>query len=397
VRLFGISIKRILPWNLSKKIKHISAQVDGMLSPSHNIVAPLSDKDALGILSRRVHEAAQRFSMGTDTIDHEKRQLDLIVNTLPEAVVVTNTDGVVLMANSAWYALFDSTPADVGRNILEIVRATAIFDNISTALASDTPTEREFNNNGKYLITQSIPFQSPLINGCITVIRDLSRIRRLEDLRREFTANVSHQMKTPLTSILGYSETLLDGAMNNTEVLGPFINTIHKQALKLKKLIEEIMELARIESPALNLKTEDLDVAVLLNDVADQFHNNKTGVIVNCDAPSITIHADPDSLRHIIQNLVDNAVKFTPAGGKVSVSAKAENTTISITISDTGVGIPEEDLPRVFERFYRIDPSVEGAGLGLAIAKHLTDRMGGTIKVSSHRGEGASFTITLPQ
>ena len=243
--------------------------------------------------------------------------------------------------------------------------------------------------------------------GAVLVLHDITELRRLERLRQDFVANVSHELKTPLSVIKACIEALIDGAVEEPDVRKPFLEQISDQGERLHLLILDLISLARIESgeEAMDFQAVSLDQAVA--DCLDRHQPRAeaknlqmAAVPPHGDSPKLSVWADEEAFGQILDNLVNNAVKYTPASGSIHVRWLPNGTTVSLQVEDSGVGIPERDLPRIFERFYRVDKArsreLGGTGLGLAIVKHLVQTMKGTVKASSEVGKGTTFTITLP-
>jgi two-component system phosphate regulon sensor histidine kinase PhoR len=236
------------------------------------------------------------------------------------------------------------------------------------------------------------------------VLRDVTELRQTERLRRELTANVSHELRTPLTSIKGFAETLLDGAMQDDVTCRRFLAIIDGETDRLVKLVDDLLDLSLLESKRLTLELKPVDVSVLVAHTVDKLRplaQTQRLTLHQSAPPGIVVSADADRLEQVLTNLVDNALKYTPEGGRVDVQVAAANGEIEVLVNDSGRGIGPEDLPHVFERFYRADRSRTrgsgGTGLGLAIAKHIVEAHGGRISVSSQPNAGTTFKVTLPR
>ncbi len=244
--------------------------------------------------------------------------------------------------------------------------------------------------------------------GAVVVIDDTTDVRRAERMRQDFVANASHELKTPLAVIKSTVETLLDGAAEDPEARAGFLEQVDREADRLADLIKDMLSLARIESGALGLEPRVVKLDKAITDCMERHHpraDTKTLTLVEkppADAPAdVAAWADPDALRQVMDNLVDNAIKYTPNGGRITVRWGATADTVSFEVEDTGVGIPEADVNRVFERFYRVDKARDRAqgstGLGLSIVKHLLQAMRGQVRVNSKPGKGTTFRVTLPR
>jgi two-component system phosphate regulon sensor histidine kinase PhoR len=251
----------------------------------------------------------------------------------------------------------------------------------------------------------------PLPRGIVLVLHDTSELRRLERVRQEFVANVSHELKTPLSVIKACVETLLDGAMDDPQHRSSFLQQIAEQAERLHALILDILSLARIESGSEALESEAVPLAPLVAACVErhQARAKAKNQLLEAMPPSsppdvngdIAAWADEEAVNQILDNLIDNALKYTPPGGRIGVRWRAEDGQICLEVEDTGIGIPEQDLPRIFERFYRVDKAraraLGGTGLGLSIVKHLVQAMHGSIQARSRLGRGTTFSIRLPR
>jgi two-component system phosphate regulon sensor histidine kinase PhoR len=240
--------------------------------------------------------------------------------------------------------------------------------------------------------------------GVIAVFHDITRLKELEKIRRDFVANVSHELRTPLTTIKGYAETLLEGALKE-EVASQFVQVIKRHSDRLEKIVEDLLILSKIESKEFQLKMESLSVSDLIGDVLDfikePLNKKKISVSVGELPPTLLVYGDRQYLEQVLINILDNAIKYGHEGGRMIISATERGQReVEISVKDDGIGIPKEDLLRVFERFYRVDKGrsheLGGTGLGLSIVKHIVQAHGGRIWVESQLGEGSTFYFTLP-
>jgi two-component system phosphate regulon sensor histidine kinase PhoR len=239
--------------------------------------------------------------------------------------------------------------------------------------------------------------------GAVAVLRDVTELRRLERARRELTANVSHELRTPLTSIKGFAETLLAGAMRDERTCRHFLEIIDQEANRLVKLVDDLLDLSRLESKRLGLELGQVRVGDVVAEAVTKMRQLAGGRALELrPAPGdVTVLADRDRLAQVMTNLLDNAIKFTPDGGRIAVGWRTLNGEVEVTVADNGPGISPADLPHIFERFYKADraraATAGGTGLGLAITKHIVEAHGGRIRVASAPGEGTTFAFTLPR
>jgi two-component system phosphate regulon sensor histidine kinase PhoR len=295
-----------------------------------------------------------------------------------------------------------------GRRPLEVARVPALQEALDEALRADHPTTREMALGGvqEKVIRASLAAlrDGEATVGAVAVFHDVTELKRLERARREFVANVSHELRTPLTAIKGYAENLRDGGLQDPAVAAQFVDVIHRNAERLRSLIEDLLDLSSVEQGQARLTLGPVRLADVVAQAAAVIRPaaQKKGQTLTLDlAEGLSApRADRDRLAQVLINLLENAVKFTPEGGRIAVSGSAAPGRVVLSVSDTGVGIPPDEVPRIFERFYRVDRSRDrregGTGLGLAIAKHLVQAMGGTIQVESAQGAGTTFRVTLP-
>jgi two-component system phosphate regulon sensor histidine kinase PhoR len=358
-------------------------------------------------LANSLNEMAQRLHAEIDRVRGERSQLRAILASMAEGVVAIGPGQRVLFANEAAGRMLDfDAAAAVDRPLYELTRQPAIQSVIERGLTTREP-QRESAEIKKPTPRHVSLFVAPLRDsaGAILVIDDISELRRLERLRQEFVANVSHELKTPLAVMKACVETLQDGAVEDPEARGPFLQQIADGADRLHALILDLLSLARIESGEEMFEFESLPVQEIVELCLDRFRpraESKRLALEAAPPPQpLSVWADSEALGQILDNLVDNAVKYTPDGGAVRVRWTRSGENVSLSVEDTGPGIPERDLPRIFERFYRVDKArarqLGGTGLGLSIVKHLASAMNGTVKVSSRLEEGSTFTICLRQ
>ena len=339
-----------------------------------------------------------------------------------EAVIAVDDRQRVLFANDAAGRLLSFLPeAAVGRPLLEAVRHHSLHQATAEALAAwpgggraapgqqngQPPTRRLEITLGtlppRILSTHVARLPGEPCPGVVVVLDDVTELRRLENLRRDFVANVSHELKTPLSSIKAYAETLLSGALEDKEHRRQFVARIDEQADRLHQLIQDLLSLARIESGVEVHQIVPVPLAELMSEClahhAPAAEAKQITLSSESPAPSVCVAADYEGLREILDNLVDNAIKYTPNGGSVTIGTRHDDGHVLIDVRDTGIGIAAEDQLRVFERFYRVDRArsreLGGTGLGLSIVKHLVQAFGGSVSLNSAPGEGSTFTVRL--
>ena len=365
------------------------------------------NRDELGALARAFNSMGRELGRRLSELRDSDRRQATVLGGMIEGVVAIDDNQQVLFANAAAGRLFDFRPLEVeGRPLLEVVRHHALHQAVSAVISSRRPQRLEIEWAERNLSVQATPLVGDPAAGVVVVLHDTTELRRLETLRRDFVANVSHELKTPLSSIKAYSETLRDGAMDDEQNRTVFLERIVDQADRLDDLIRDMLNLARIESANQPFEIK----SVLVNDAAsaclrDYLPRAEAKKIRLWSKPpegELGVKADPEGLRVILGNLVDNAIKYTPEGGDVCVrwGQQGAGELVCIDVVDSGVGIPREKLDRVFERFFRVDEArsrdLGGTGLGLSIVKHLAQSFGGSVAVTSEANTGSTFSVTLP-
>jgi two-component system phosphate regulon sensor histidine kinase PhoR len=363
---------------------------------------------ALTDLARATNAATLAVAARVERLEAERSQLLAVLGGMVEGVVSLDSQHTVLFANDCAGELLGFASAQAaGRKFWEVVRHRRLQEIVHGVLGGPEPIREELDWPG--LTTRHLALYAARLTGpdpgAVLVLHDITDLRRLEGVRQEFVANVSHELKTPLAVIKVCVETLLDGAAADADARGGFLTQIDEQADRLHNLILDLLSLARIESGTAVLEIRPVPLESAVGDCLDRqrARAEAKGLQLEATPPgggAVAALADEESLDAILDNLVDNAIKYTPGGGRVAVRWITGGAYAVIEVEDTGVGIPERDQPRVFERFYRVDKArareLGGTGLGLSIVKHLTQSMGGEVGVRSTVGRGTTFTIRLP-
>jgi two-component system phosphate regulon sensor histidine kinase PhoR len=388
--------------DLSRHVRSLSGTA---IDPSDAV----GNYDELGALAGAFDRMQRDLADRRDQIEGHAERLQTVLSSMAEGVLAVGPDKSILLANDAARQLLDfATPNAQGRSLLAVTRARPVHEAITHALASPSPIIQEFDSPGptrRKLALRAKRLPGDPCPGVVVVLHDMTELRRLESLRRELVANVSHELKTPLAAIKGYAETLRLGAINDQEHNLHFVRRIEEQADRLHKMILDILQIARVESGQESFEFDDVAVADLLQRCSDQFTAAATAkqielAIESPDRP-LSIYADEEGAQTILSNLVDNAIKYTPSGGRVRVRALGQEAFIVLEVTDTGAGIPQQHLERIFERFYRVDRArsseLGSTGLGLSIVKHLAQAFGGNVSVDSQPGRGSTFRVELPR
>lgn len=347
----------------------------------------------------------------SNKVKHEQTsrvELHKIFETMRESVLLVGTDTRILASNEAAYNAFSrKNGALEGKRLSEVIRDLGLHEAFRKALENNEFSDLQLEILGtekRKFDVHVAPFEFENAKHAVGIFYDITQIEHLERVRQEFFSNISHELRTPLTSILAFVETLEDGAINDEENNRHFLQIIRRNAERMHHLIDDILELSSIESGRIELQPKQICLHSLVKEVFTNLSNKAQEFkveLVNEIPPEIQVYADVMRLEQMLTNLVDNAVKFNRENGKVTVSHRQNEQNDAISISDTGEGISNEHLQRIFERFYRTDRArsreIGGTGLGLAIVKHLAKLHGGEISVCSTPGKGSTFTIELPK
>ncbi|MDD5108557.1 MAG: ATP-binding protein [Candidatus Omnitrophica bacterium] len=351
----------------------------------------------------------ETFKKRINILENENNRIHAILNSMVEGVIAVDRDTRVLWLNPTAEDIFNISQGSAqGRIFLEVFPNNDIAaiialvlkkgEHISKELTLIWPMQKVFQVNASPI------FESKATSGCLMVIHDITEIRRLENMRRDFVANVSHELKTPLTSIKGFVETLLEGAINDKENSVNFLKIINDHADRLSTLINDLLDLSHIESKQMQLRRDKFDLLGLINEIILGFNSQakKKEIEINYKLPqSLEIIADKSKIEQVFTNLIDNAIKYNKEKGFVKIYSEEPVNKIKIVIEDSGPGIPAKDILRIFERFYRVDKArsrqLGGTGLGLSIVKHIIELHGGNVGVESTEGIGSKFWFILPR
>lgn len=360
--------------------------------------------DDVGALAGALDELADNLASTLGKLERERDRLGAILESMAEGVLVTDARGQVVLANRALREMFLLGGDVEGREPIEVVRNADLHELFAEAARSSVPTSRELSIEGvrpRRVMARVAPVEQAGA-GAVAVLSDVTELRRLETVRRDFVANVSHELRTPVAAIRGAAETLLLGGAQKAETAFEFATMIDRHAERLHRLVEDLLELSRIEARELRIDPAPLELraeaerARELLSLAAQARRTKVRVEVG----ELRVLADRAALEHVLTNLLENAIKYSPEASVVTVRAERRGETVRTLVEDDGPGIEARHLPRLFERFYRVDAGrsrqVGGTGLGLAIVKHLAEAMGGAVGVESTVGRGSRFWIDLP-
>lgn len=426
-----LSVSAWILLHIIRPIASVGQMAEAMAAGNYGRRAFVPNRDELGTLARTFDSLRRDLEARAAQLDQSGDRQSTVLGGMIEGVIAVDWRQRVVLANPAAGRLFDFSPmAAEGRPLLEVVRNHALHKAVTTALSTGQPQRLETKSTiphaasggqhptatVQYVEIHVQPLPGEPCPGVVLVMHDTTELRRLESIRRDFVANVSHELKTPLSAIKAYAETLRNGALTDPETARRFLARIEEQADRLHGLIMDMLMLARIESDQQTFEIVSVDVAQVaaacLEDRRASAEAKRIRLSIEPQQLPCRVRADREGLCQIFDNLIDNAIKYTPEGGQVTVawhcdpsnaqdaSASAETPLVRIMVRDTGIGIRPEDQRRVFERFYRVDKArsreLGGTGLGLAIVKHLAQAFSGRVSVESEVGRGSTFIVELP-
>jgi two-component system, OmpR family, phosphate regulon sensor histidine kinase PhoR len=364
--------------------------------------------DALADFAEALRRAVASLGQTIYSLTDERNRSSAILGSMVEGVAVVAGDERILFCNRAFEQILELPDgSSQGRTLVEALRQADLIDLVRRALpgAEEITGEVEVGTvRRRNFSVTAAPVRAAGTNGAVLVLHDITELRRLERVRRDFIANVSHEFKTPLTAIQGFAETLLNGALDDRANRRRFVEIIREHARRLARLTDDLLKLSRIEAGRLELEIRPVPVEALVGGCVEtaRFKAEAKGIEIHVELKKgiPAIRGDSVQLGEVLQNLLDNAVQYTPSGGRIEVISCANGHDVVFTVADTGIGIPEADLERIFERFYRVDAArsreAGGTGLGLSIARHIVDAHGGRIWVESAVGLGSRFHFSIP-
>ncbi|TVR51727.1 MAG: HAMP domain-containing protein [Spirochaetaceae bacterium] len=365
-----------------------------------------------------LNDMAHQLADTIGSITRQRNELEKILTSMVEGVIVVDSDRTIRSMNRAAAGMFALSPvsapaandASQRRTILDVLRSTDLDAVAEKVLATGTPTEDTitiYTKPVRHLQVHGTSLTTDAGTGVLLVLNDITRLRRLEEVRQDFVANVSHELKTPITTILGFVETLRDGAIEDTDSAPRFLEIVHSSAIRLSLIVEDLLSLSRLEALDATVPLESCSLREIVEKSIEacsrQAREKRIDVQAFHDGPDYA-ELNRTLLEQALINLVDNAIKFSPTGSTVKIDTKVEANTagssLVLSVSDRGHGIPRKDLPRIFERFYRVDRArsreMGGTGLGLAIVKHIAIAHHGEVTAESREGHGSTFTIRIP-
>ena len=409
--MVGTAIAAMVVGRIIHPIARLTERAQAIASGEDREPLAVESKDEVGLLSASFNRMQSQLAKRFRQLRESNQQMATVLSSMDEGIIAVDADENIVLANDA-SKRFLNFPQEVerGRHILEVVRNRPLHELVQECLAAGSEggaIKKEFESTGQQprdLSVHATCLPGNPVRGVVVVLHDISELRRLENLRQEFVANVSHELKTPLASIKAFAETLRMGAVNDKENNLRFISHIEEQAERLHQLIMDMLHIARVESgeEAFDITSVRFDSVAqsCVSQHTESARHKKIELILEPPPIEARVRVDEDGLRTILDNLISNGIKYTPDGGKVTVRWRDDGTDVVLEVEDTGIGIAQQDQARVFERFYRVDKArsseLGGTGLGLSIVKHLSQSFGGSVVLESSEGGGSLFRVRLP-
>lgn len=412
--VLGIIMAIIISRSLTKPIAEINNRTTRIAQGDYSGSIEVRSNDEIGQLADKVNALALRIEETTNSTEFERRRLDSVLEHMTDGVIATDRRGSINIINTSalhMTGIEDSTVA-MGQSILEVLRISGTYS-LRELLDNQEELLLDFSTDERQLIIRAyfslIQRASGFISGLVIVLHDVTEQQRIELERRQFVSNVSHELRTPLTSVKSYVDALQDGAIDDPEVARNFLAVAQDETTRMIHMINDLLELSRMDSGTMKLEKEYVNVSELFNYILNRFDmiianddNPKKQYTIKRHIPKSQIWVDLDTSKftQVIDNIMNNAIKYSPDGGVVTAELLDKQSEVVLRISDQGLGIPKKDLNHVFDRFFRVDKARSraqgGTGLGLAISREIIEQLGGRIWVESTEGKGSTFSIALP-
>ena len=386
---------------LRNSLSHYAAVLRSVAKEEKKVSDLPEDLPALEDFSNAVKTLALALRLQTSAVEAERARLAAVLDRMTDGVLIADSSGQIQFANPAAERLFE-TAAIVGRRVVEVLRQHQLVETWQRSRETGDAQEESVELPTRRRFLQLVVLPDRQTGGSLLLVEDLTRVRRLETVRRDFISNLSHELRTPLASLKALTETLRDGALEDPKAAPRFLGRIETEVDALTQMATELLELSRIESGQVPLERKAMPAAALLFSAAERMRAQaeRAGLVLRIDPVQemTEVLADAPRLEQVLVNLIHNAVKFSPPGGEVVLGAQTDSEFVRFSVRDSGVGIPAEDLERIFERFYKADRarSGGGTGLGLSISRHLVEAHGGRIWAESTEGQGSTFYFTIP-
>ncbi|HNU79515.1 MAG TPA: ATP-binding protein [Bacillota bacterium] len=388
-------------------IKEVTSKAERLAKGDFGQTIAVKSRDEVGQLNEMFNYLTVRLKSTMDEMSREKNKVEAILTNMTDGIIAVNAEGVVIHANPAAYKIFNIREEDLyNRNFDDAAEKLDLGITFNDIL-NDSDNNYNILSINNLIIKISVV---QIINehnkaeGAMLVLQDVTEQEKLDKMRKEFVANVSHELRTPLTTIRSYTETLLDGALDNKEYTLNFLKVINSESERMTRLVKDLLQLSKLDYDKMEWNMKSLSILNILRDCVVKMEmaakQKNQSLSFEAIGELCEINGDKDRIEQVIINIISNAIKYTPENGSIKVTAKRLKDSVEIRIADSGIGIPKDDLPRLFERFYRVDKarsrSMGGTGLGLSIAKNIVEAHKGSIRIESEYGKGSEVIINFP-
>ena len=409
----GLVVALLLTWGtsalLSRRIQAIAHLAQRFRNGDFSRPRQDFGDDEIAAVARALDETARDLGSRLEEVARERAHMDAVLQGMIEGALLVDGQGRLVLSNPAIRSMLRLTDAPQGKHFLELVRNPDIAAQLTAALAGQRPEAAEVQvdrQSRQSFITRVVPVETTRGGGAVLVLYDVTDMRRADQVRRDFVANVSHELRTPLTAIRGYVEALTD-TVDDESQSRRFLDIIARHAARMERLVNDLLRLARLDARQEQIQPAAVQVDVLLDQVLTEMESaaiaRNVTMSIDDGARGVVLTGDPAKLHDVFRNLTENAINYSPEGGDIVISSAVDQQWLDLSISDRGPGIPEAELPRIFERFYRVDRSRTrdprdpgGTGLGLSIVRHLVELHGGRVSACNRDGGGTTVTVRLP-
>ncbi len=409
--LVGLLIGALFARLLTRRLTRLTKAAEALAAGEYELELPIGSRDEFGRLAVAFNDMARQLKERMDTIVSDRNQVVAILTSMTEGVIAVDARQNIVHINAAAAAMLGVNAADcIGQPVWKAVRVSALNEAADAVLETGSDDRREARITGESETRELELRTAPLrdsrgeVAGAVLVLSDFTDLRRLETVRTDFVSNVSHELKTPLAAIQALVETLIDDETIDPTTRADFLGRIAKQSRRLNTIVLDLLSLSRMEAEGKGLERKPIDLRTIVSECIELCRetSQKAGITLACQLPAspVRVFANDEAMKQLLGNLLDNALKYTPGEGRVEVRVSTDNGDAVVEVEDTGAGIEASHLPRIFERFYRVDRArsreLGGTGLGLAIVKHVALAHGGAVRVSSTPGKGSTFVVSLP-
>lgn len=395
-----------LSTRITAPLRKMREAANELTKGNFDTTVPILTTDEIGALATSFNQMARQLNHNIHALNQEKEQLASILSSMADGVITFNRDGTILITNPPAERFLQNWYYESEKENPKQMMPSLVEELLKEAIQKETEKIGEFSVQGRsYVVIVSPLYNAKTVRGAVAVVRDMTEERRLDKLRKDFVANVSHELRTPISMLQGYSEAIIDDIAATEEEKREMARIIYDESLRIGRLVNELLDLARMEAGHISLNLEEIDFPAFIQRVTDKFQGiakeKQIHLTWQVSEESVMTNLDPDRIEQVLTNLIDNALRHTPECGFVKVGYELKADGHHVSVQDSGAGISEEDLPFVFERFYKGDKARtrgrSGTGLGLSIAKNIISAHNGTIKVQSKLGHGTTFSFHLPR